>query len=350
MTKQVEESGGKVHHPVVAAMLQQLPSVGAAWPVADRARWLSAMEAVLHMVYGPAERIDISALIVEAPTAEEVAASIAVPSSAEPTDKAMARDEDAGSGSGDASTTEAADEAGMGSEWSSSAEANQVETDEASNEKTPWEPDPPKLPPLKNVGGAPSKAGRPDSMPPNLWCAIEAIKALGGRASAPQIRNYVRDKYWPKLPDHWSSTLWGFVTDGKLDRDGINFVVPGTAPAPARAIVTAAPKVVPSTPVRAPMPPVQPPAPTLRAFTFKHGDRSVMLASAQQLSIASRLQQALGQHIAEAFLAEKVLGANTERHRELVKAQALGLNGPLFDVGLKVTHYPGFGLIMKEVE
>lgn len=329
MTKQVEESG-KVHHPVVAAMLQQLPSVGAAWPVADRARWLSAMEAVLHMVYGPAERIDISALIVEAPTAEEVAASIAVPSSAEPTDKAMARDEDAGSGSGDASTTEAADEAGMGSEWSSSAEANQVETDEASNEKTPSEPDPPKLPPLKNVGGAPSKAGRPDSMPPNLSCAIEAISLEAALQAAGRRRRK--------------------RAGAAADRDGINFVVPGTAPAPARAIVTAAPKVVPSTPVRAPMPPVQPPAPTLRAFTFKHGDRSVMLASAQQLSIASRLQQALGQHIAEAFLAEKVLGANTERHRELVKAQALGLNGPLFDVGLKVTHYPGFGLIMKEVE
>jgi len=348
MTKQVEESG-KVHHPVVAAMLQQLPSVGAAWPVADRARWLSAMEAVLHMVYGPAERIDISALIVEAPTAEEVAASIAVPSSAEPTDKAMARDEDAGSGSGDASTTEAADEAGMGSEWSSSAEANQVETDAASDEKTPSEPDPPKLPPLKNVGGAPSKTGRPENMPPNLSCAIEAIGELGGRASAPQIRNYVRDKYWPKLPDHWTAVLWGFVSEEKLARDGINFIVPGTRPVPARAIVTAAPKAV--LPEKPTLPPKQPsPAPPLRAFTFKHGDKSVMLASAQQLSIVHRLQQALGQHVAEAFLAERVFGTNTERHRELVKAQALGLNGLLFDVGLKVMHYPGFGLIMKEVE
>lgn len=325
MTKQA----GSVE--IISAMIERLPPVGSVWPLEERALWLSAMEAVLHLVYGPVERIDISALIVEAPTAEEVAASIAVPSSAEPTDKAMARDEDAGSGSGDASTTEAADEAGMGSEWSSSAEANQVETDEASNEKTPSEPDPPKLPPLKNVGGAPSKAGRPDSMPPNLSCAIEAISLEAALQAAGRRR---RKR----------------AGDGKLDRDGINFVVPGTAPAPARAIVTAAPKVVPSTPVRAPMPPVQPPAPTLRAFTFKHGDRSVMLASAQQLSIASRLQQALGQHIAEAFLAEKVLGANTERHRELVKAQALGLNGPLFDVGLKVTHYPGFGLIMKEVE
>lgn len=328
---------------ILGAMIERLPPIGSVWPLEERALWLSAMEAVLHMVYGPVERIAIGDILSGAGLDGQMVTAQLV-SSAEPTDKAMARDVVAAGGSREvaAETTEAPAKPEMGSEWSSSAE-------------TKLAPDP-KVPPFssdplkKSVGGAPSRSGRPDDMPTNLECAIAGIKEMGP-SSAVQLRNYVREKYWPGAPDHWAATLYDYVKAKKLrrDEDGkFDLLVAGEQPRPiADARRLTVQRVLPTTPVRAPMPATKPP---VRAFKFTHGDKSVMLESAQQLSIVHRLQQALGQHVAEAFLAERVFGTNTERHRELVKAQALGLNGLLFDVGLKVMHYPGFGLIMKEVE
>lgn len=346
MTDRKTESG-KVHHPVVAAMIDQLPSVGSSWPMHERVLWLQALESVLHMVYGLVERIDISALVVETASPEkldQIAASIAVPGSAEPTDEAMARDVVAASGSGDdaAETTEAPVKPGMGSERSSSAEAEIRKGAEARGIDADIAVAIARAEsagPKKDVGGTPSKAGRPADMPSNLVVIRAALRELGGRAAAAQIRAWARNKYWPEMPDHWTSVLYQFVSSGDLERAGMDFKLPE----PKQEVV----KHVPKLPAA---PPPKPAAAPSRAFTFKHGDKSVMLASAQQLALAHRLQQANGQHVGEAFLAEKVLGANTERHRDTIKMQALGLNGPLFELGLKVTHYPGFGLSMKEVE
>lgn len=312
--------------PVIVAMLKRIPPAGSVWPLAERSEWIQAMYGIFDMVYGPADRVELVVTVSADPNrrAELLDTLRTMPpgrieSSAEPTDEAMARDVVVASGSGNvaAETTEAPAKPGVGSERSSSAEAD---------------------PPRKNVGGAPSKSGRPLDMPSNLVVVRAALRELGGRAAAAQIRTWARNKYWPEMPDHWASVLYQFVTSGDLERAGMDFKLPE----PKQEVVKHVPK----------MPTVAPPkpAPALRAFTFKHGDKSVMFATAQQLALAHRLQQANGQHVGEAFLAEKILGANTERHRDTIKMQALGLNGPLFELGLKVTHYPGFGLSMKEVE
>lgn len=303
--------------PVIAQLFLRLPKPGADWPLDQRVLWLQAMESVLHMVYGPVETIDVSGLL---PIQREAA--------------------------GAAETTEAPAKSAVGSERSSSAEADRVPVTKTI--VTGYE--------RKNLGGAPSKAGRPADIPANLAMAVECI-AEKGPSSAPQIREWARKKYWPGMPESWTAVLYDFVKAGKLARDGLNFVLPREkAPMPPVATPIDPSKqgfppkrevTVPA--LRKPTPPA-PAAARLLAFTFKHGDKSAMLSTTQQLLVANRLYQVKGQHVAESFLAEKAFGSNTERFREQVKALALGLNGPLFDLGLKVTYYPGHGLMMREIE
>ena len=344
----------KLPDDTIVSLFRRLPEKGAHWPLDQRVLWLQAMESVLHMVYGPVETIDVSGLL---PVQREAAGKLVdglaeenarrAKSSAEPTDEALAGKSDVASGSREARTTEASDDSRVGGERSSSAETY-VPTSY--------------VPPLpKNAGGAPSKSNRPADMPTNLAAAVEAIQALGNRAAAPQIRDWIKSKYWPEIPMHWTSVLWGFANEGKLARDGINFILPreDAAPKPAKSTPVDPDKqgfppkreVTPAVPaVRKPTLPAPKTAAPLQAFTFKHGDKSAMLSTTQQLLVANRLFQVKGQHVAEAFLAEKAFGSNTERYREQVKALALGLNGPLFNVGLKVTYYPGHGLMMREIE
>lgn len=349
--------------PVIAQLFMRLPKPGAAWPLDQRVLWLQAMESVLHMVYGPVETIDVSGLLpiqreaagklVEGLAEENARRAAAAQSSAEPTDEALAGKSDVASGSREASTTEASDDSRVGGERSSSAETEDLVAPkfEAVNDKLVIEP-------KKNVGGAPSKAGRPPDIPSNLVMAVECITEKGP-SSAPQIREWARKKYWPGMPESWTAVLYDFVKTGKLARSGLNFVLPREDVLPKQQVKAPMPPVV-ATPVnpdkqgfppkREVTPPAPKPAAALQAFTFKHGDKSVMLSTTQQLLVANRLFQVKGQHVAEAFLAEKAFGSNTERYREQVKALALGLNGPLFDVGLKVTYYPGHGLMMREIE
>jgi len=336
----------KLPDDTIVSLFRRLPEKGAHWPLDQRMLWLQAMESVLHMVYGPVETIDVSGLLpVQRKAAGELVDGLAeenarrTKSSVEPTDEAMARDAVAagGSGNGAAETTEAPAKPAVGSERSSSTETT----------------------PRKNVGGAPSKAGRPPDIPANLAMAVECI-AKKGPSSAPQIREWARKKYWPGMPESWTAVLYDFVKTGKLARSGLNFVLPREkAPMPPVATPIDPSKqgfppkrevTVPA--VRKPRLPAENPvlAARLQAFTFKHGDKSAMLSTTQQLLVANRLLQVKGQHVGEAFLAEKAYGSNTERYREQVKALALGLNGPLFDLGLKVTYYPGHGLMMREIE
>lgn len=294
----------KLPDDTIVSLFRRLPEKGAHWPLDQRVLWLQAMESVLHMVYGPVETIDVSGLL---PVQREAAGKLVdglaeenarrAKSSAEPTDEALAGKSDVASGSREARTTEASDDSRVGGERSSSAETYVV--------------------------------GRHVCRPIRLrWCS--------------------------------ASVLWTFVAEGKLARDGINFVLPSDV-APKRPTTTPVdpskqgfpPKreVTPAVPaVRKPTLPAPKTAAPLQAFTFKHGDKSAMLSTTQQLLVANRLFQVKGQHVAEAFLAEKAFGSNTERYREQVKALALGLNGPLFNVGLKVTYYPGHGLMMREIE
>jgi hypothetical protein len=220
----------------------------------------------------------------------------------------------------------------------------------------------------KDVGGRPSAVGRPDGIPRNLDMALEAIKELGGKAAAPQILAYVRKKWWSNCADHWTSNLHDFAKQKKLARDGINFVAPlpklahveideasgvDTQTAARIAEIESKPRVLPRGLVRAPMPPVQPTAGkrplASGVIKFEHGDRSTILSSTREYTIAGKLRAAMGSgHVAEAFLAERVIGSNTEHNRAMIKDICLGMNPALADVGLKIEHYPGFGLLMKE--
>lgn len=327
--------------PIITAMFTRLPPYGSEWPIDQRVLWLQAMEGVLHMVYGRVETIDISGLLpVQRKAAEKLISGVAdenqrcaaATSSDESTDKALAEAAGAASGSGNASTTEAPNADRMGGAWSNSSEAD-------SNE-TASEVDPPR----KNVGGAPSKAGRPAGIPTNLEIAIECIKEVGP-ASAPQIRTWARKRYWQGMPESWTAVLYDFVKNGKLARSGLNFVLPGEKERP-KAIATQAPK--------APPPPVKPAAQIihrpLAAFKFDHNGKSTELDSSRLYVLASKLKAAMGKgHVSEAFLAESVIGSNTERHRDEVKNACLGMNDKLADVGLQIGYYPGFGLLMKEI-
>lgn len=318
--------------PVIVQMFKRLPERSADWPLDDRVLWLQAMESVLHMVYGRVETIDISGLappqaqavstIVTAIT-EETAARAAVQSSDEPTDKALAEAEGAASGSSDAKTTKAPDADRMGSEWSSSSET-------------------------KSIPAAPAPGKRPPGIPTNLEMAKAAINALGP-TSAAQIREYVRKQYWVECPDGWTGCLWTLASEGKLARAGINFVLAASA-APEQK-----PQVLPKAPVSAPMPPVKPtqgarPAAPAKGFKFDHDGKSTELGSSRLYVLASKLKAAMGKgHVAEAFLAENVIGSNTDRHRTDVKDMCLGMNDQLESVGLRISYYSGFGLIMKEI-
>jgi hypothetical protein len=42
-------------HSLVVALLEQLPVLGTAWPVKDRARWLAALDSILNFVCPPVE-------------------------------------------------------------------------------------------------------------------------------------------------------------------------------------------------------------------------------------------------------------------------------------------------------
>lgn len=291
--------------PVIEAMLKRIPPAGSEWPLAERSEWIMAMHGIFDMVYGPVERIVVD--VTELMPIQQRAAEVLVK--------------------------------GLSEENVRRAEAD-------SGEKTPSEPDPPKaqLPavmPRKNLGGAPSKSGRPAGLPQNVQLAREAIEALGGRASAPQIRDWIRKTYWSQLPDHWTAVLWNFVTEKKLRRDGINFIVPGTPPV--------APEQPPPPKPIAP-PPFPPPTPKPQGIKFDHNGTSTLLPDTRSLVLASKLRAAMGKgHVAEAFLAEQVIGSNTERHRDTIKRVCLAMNDRLAEVGLKIEHYSGFGLLMKEI-
>lgn len=299
--------------PVVVEMFKRLPIRNSEWPLDQRILWLQAMESVLHMVYGPVEKIDIGEFL------EPVKAGKLI--SDEPTDEVMARDVAAASGSRKASTTKAADEAGVGSERSSSSET--------------------------------TKAGRPAGIPSNLAMAVECIGEKGP-SSAPQIREWARKKYWPGMPESWTAVLYDFVKSDKLARAGLNFILPvvdtkSLAPPPAapkNPAIVMSPK--PPSPAK-PAPP--PPAKQPIAFKFDHEGKSAELGSSRCFVLASKLRAAMGKgHVAEAFLAENVIGSNTERNRALIKDLCMGMNPALADVGLKIEYYQGFGLIMKAVE
>jgi hypothetical protein len=343
--------------PLMRALLDRLPAPGTAWPLDERMLWLAAAESAINLIYGAVEKIDISSFLPVRASHAELDKVARQPITHDQNHRAKSEFVglvDNGNGTASEVSISAEDVAALGGAGAG-APAEPTGTDTADRE-TPVQPPTPKvtLPPLKkNVGGAPSKVGRPAGLPTNKEMAHEAIVALDGRASAPQIRDWLRKKYWSGMPDHWIACLY----DMGLARDGINFV------SKAQAKIDS---VLPNEPSRVPMPAVKPtagpraPAPGKKfgppsrgphTATFKHGDRECTLQSSREYVLAGKLRAAMGKgHVSEGFLAENVMSSNTEHNRQMVRAMCLGMNDALAGVGLSIGFYPGFGLLMKEVD
>lgn len=219
---------------------------------------------------------------------------------------------------------------------------------------------------LKPVTSAKApKGNRPADIPSNLAMAVEAIKTIGPTGAA-GIRNWCRRRFWPDMPDAWSAALYDLVNAGKLRRVGINFDVPLPLPGSAKPNIPETAKAIverESTPSKAPLagqpqrkvaPPVKhpaaPPAPrAAQGVKFEHDGRSVELGGREYV-LAGKLRVAMGKgHVAEAFLAQTVMGSNTESARDAVKSVCLGMNDRLAKIGLKIEFYAGLGLLMKEL-
>jgi hypothetical protein len=217
--------------------------------------------------------------------------------------------------------------------------------------------------PAPNVGGRPPKAHRPSSVPTNIIMARSALKELG-RSAAPQIREYVRKKWWADVPKEWVSVLWGFAEDGRLVRDGINFALPAVPSVPApvqkpdpqevidRAVAKRdAVAVKPAIPlarreVVTPGAKLGPPA-RGEGVAFQHGDKSVVLHQRER-DIAIRLRTAMGVgHLDAKFLAG-LIGIKSDAEATMRDFVAI-MNPKLEAVGLKVTFYKGFGFAMAEI-
>lgn len=286
--------------PLIVHLFNRMPAPGTVWLESDRVLWLEALESTLNLVYGSSDNI---------PNATKPTVLLEAPKVTAVVDEKIAET-----------------------------------VREAESTPAPRKParPPEQRPPERKPGHHPTS--RPAGVPTNYVLAVEAIDALGGKASSVHIEKYVREKHWPGIDKGWKNCLWGLAKEGKLARDGINFIRPKAKPP---AVVSTAPTKKPPGPKPASSPKKQFAS---EAFTrFEHNDRSIELP-ARCYVLASKLKAAMGQHIAEAFLAEKVIGANTENNRSVVREVCLGMNDLLGQVGLSIAHYSGFGLIMKEVD
>jgi hypothetical protein len=283
--------------PLLIALIERIPPSGSLWSSEQRMLWLSACEMAFNLVYGPVDRVVVS-IKDETPASEE---KTDVQKLVDLAKTVVERE-------------------------SVPQKAPAPLADEPQKISAPFE----KVPP---------KNQRPEGIPSSIQMATEAITELGP-ASAAQIRDWLRKNYWEKMPDSWTACLWNFVTDGRLSRSGINFVI-----AKSRDDVLAAPSGLPK-------PPAKPVKPTggVKPITFEHNGAITDLSSPREYVIAGKLRAAMGKgHIAEAFLAESITGRNTDDNRKIILDVALGMNSKLLNVGLKIEHYPGFGLVMKDV-
>lgn len=310
----------QAHDSLMVALFEKLPPIGTVWPIDQRLLWLQACEGVLNLIYGPVQKIDIGDGVI----LPGFLSSEKVAQSEEPAETA-----------------------------NTPAEPEKLTSEPPADREKASEPEAP-IAPLKPVTSAKApKGNRPAGLPSNASMAIEAIKEMGPSGAA-AIRSWCRRKYWAQMPDAWSAGLYDLVSAGKLQRSGINFVLPGNfakpeEPAPKKVETKA---VLPRAPVRAPMPPVKPTQgarPAGAGVKFEHNGRSTELGGREYV-LAGKLRVAMGKgHVSEAFLAESVMGSNTESTRDAVKSVCLGMNGRLALVGLKVEFYSGFGLVMKEL-
>lgn len=201
--------------------------------------------------------------------------------------------------------------------------------------------------PRPGRGPKPTDINRPEGIPSNFdMCRLVLIDA-GKPLTATEIREAVARRWWPKVPTDWKSTPFGFLSSGKLRKSADNKFELGSG---AATVVSR--EVLPRSPAKVPMPAVKPtagprpPAPV----KFDHNGKSTIMRSMREYVLAGKLRAAMGKgHVGEGFLAQEVIGSNTENNREVVRSLCLAMNDQLAEVGLSIGHYPGFGLLMKDV-
>lgn len=225
----------------------------------------------------------------------------------------------------------------------------------------------------KNAGGRPSNDARPPNAPTNLAMVVEAIGKLGGKASGQQIRDYVRKTWWPTARQDWTNRLYDFVKDGKLARDGINFVMP--IPVELPSVLPKEPSAVPMPPVQPtagprpdPVPPpppkyIQPPAQTTAMArrapyndcTREPGDekfewlgKSAMLKPREYM-FCKKLVAVKGHHIGEQFLAESMGLRRTEDRLATLRNLITSCNPKIAPLGIEVAYFQGFGFIVRDL-
>lgn len=312
------------YDPIIAALLKRLPEAGTYWPQPLRQRWLDAMESTLDLVYQEEPAAPVSLLM--APAASRVSNVVqkVLEERLEPN---------------------AAREVTVGDEILIVAEHIPEEQLQQMNAEAVEAPAPE---PQKNVGGRPSQVGRPDDIPSNRDMAVAAIKELGP-ASATQIREYVRKHYWSSVPAHWTATLYDMVNAGKLNRQGINFVLPEPSTAvakPAAMILKPAPKKVQLQPRTY--------APHEKPEEFKWKDSAAVMLSPKEYLLAAKLRAAMGKgHIGVQYLAENALGmrrGQAEEAKLTLRNLATAMGDRLASIGLAIEYHEGFGFLMKEID
>lgn len=304
-----------MHDALILALIDRIPAPGSVWPQVDREKWLQAVAAALNLAYRSDDNIPETKLTV----GDDMFVAIV--------------------DNGDHTAREISLTAAEVIRLREGGPGPERPTQYSPEQKMPA------LQPVKRKG----QTSRPSHVPNNITLALEAIDHHGGRASSIQITDYVRQKHWPDVSIEWKNCLWTFASEGRLARDGINFIRPGTTP-----------KLPPPPPVdkkeeqrladiKSTVTARKASRAASTTMTFAHNDKSVELPSSGYV-FAAKLKAAMGKHISDAFLAERVVGSNTELHRDRVRQTCLSMNDALAEVGLTIEHYPGFGLIMKEVD
>lgn len=326
-----------VADPVIVALLNRLPVPGTNWPLADRLAWLRAVEAAFDVVYGN----EPAAIVIRA--GELKVGDLKLSGNLEP---------------------------------GYVQSVNESSNAETKIEAAPMVDPPKQVRPDRSAPHPREGSKRPEGIP-TTFSMVQTILQENPKFSmvARDVFAAIEERWWPGLgltflgPD-----ISSFITMKRIERDAdgklaltekgealisadLRHKTKGEFQKPTNDAGIARPQVAP---VKAIETVVVPPSPKPErrlpqprapmAFKFDHNGRSTTLATAREFSIASKLRVAMGKHVSEAFLAEAVIGSNTEAQRDLIRLTCRGMNPNLAEVGLKIEHYPGFGLIMKDID
>lgn len=335
--------------PVIVALLNRLPAPGTAWPLADRLAWLRAVEAAFDVVYGN----EPAAIVIRAGDLNVGDLKF----------------------SGELQSVNESSNAETKIEAAPKVDPPAARTVVTKNDTLQVRPD-------RSAPHPRGGAKRPEGIPTTFTMIQTVLKEKPKFTMiARDVMDAIEKRWWPGLgPTFLGPDISSAVTSGRLARnaDGklaltekgeslisedLRHKTRGEFQKPTNDAGMARLQVAPVKAIEekhetavvvspAPKPERRLPQPRgPMAFKFDHNGRSTTLATAREFSIAGKLRVAMGKgHVSEAHLAETVIGSNTEAQRDLIRLTCRGMNPNLAEVGLKIEHYPGFGLIMKDID